>query len=340
MHWSNLIMVLVLALVVSGVVAAVRMALGHGRALEFPLTDSRDDLLRQTLVLMACAFGGYTLLAIDRDLHDLISAQTVGLLTTIGTFVAAYRLRARIVLLAAIIGAFVWWGSVSTTWIERSPAPMIGAALLGLLLIALAPLHERAPRFTLFAGVYALAGTIATYAMVTFLSTQSALITLAGTGARPITVGALAVMLFALGGALVLGARNGALQPFERYALAAIALLFCVAPFIVGADALPFYGTAPAQLSARHTLAAIVFNLAAFAFPVGVVLSGLSRRDVTLINIGALLSFILIVVKYFDWFFTFMDKSVFFLSAGTLLFAVGWFLERGRRRLIAASEAT
>jgi uncharacterized membrane protein len=38
-------------------------------------------------------------------------------------------------------------------------------------------------------------------------------------------------------------------------------------------------------------------------------------------------------VKYFDWFFKFMDKSVFFIVAGIMLFAIGWAMERGRRYL-------
>jgi len=46
----------------------------------------------------------------------------------------------------------------------------------------------------------------------------------------------------------------------------------------------------------------------------------------------------LIFVKYFDWFFTFLDKSVFFISAGVLLFVVGWLMEKGRRYMLAEIE--
>jgi len=62
---------------------------------------------------------------------------------------------------------------------------------------------------------------------------------------------------------------------------------------------------------------------------------GYLKRENWLINLGAFFIFILIFVKYFDWFFAFLDKSIFFISAGILLFVVGWFMEKGRRYLLS-----
>ena len=42
----------------------------------------------------------------------------------------------------------------------------------------------------------------------------------------------------------------------------------------------------------------------------------------------------LVIIKYFDWFFEFIDKSIFFLGAGELMLALGWSMEKGRKYII------
>ncbi len=79
---------------------------------------------------------------------------------------------------------------------------------------------------------------------------------------------------------------------------------------------------------------AVLLNLAVLLELVAVVLSGWLRHEHWRINLGAVFLFLFIAVKYFDWFFTFLDKSVFFIGAGLLLFALGFGLEHGRRRLL------
>ena len=61
---------------------------------------------------------------------------------------------------------------------------------------------------------------------------------------------------------------------------------------------------------------------------------GYVKKEKWLINLGAAFLFMLIIVKYFDWFFTFLDKSIFFIGAGILLFIVGWLMEKGRRNIL------
>jgi len=88
-------------------------------------------------------------------------------------------------------------------------------------------------------------------------------------------------------------------------------------------------------LSGSGILWAIIFNVLLFGEIMGVILAGYGRKEKWLINLGVFFLFIFILVKYFDWFFDFLDKSVFFIGAGILLFAVGWFMEKGRRYMLA-----
>jgi uncharacterized membrane protein len=83
---------------------------------------------------------------------------------------------------------------------------------------------------------------------------------------------------------------------------------------------------------------AVLFNLLVLIELLGLVLTGYLNQQLWRINLGVFLLFILMIVKYMDWFFTFLDKSLFFISAGLLFLVVGWLMERGRRYLIASIE--
>ena len=96
-----------------------------------------------------------------------------------------------------------------------------------------------------------------------------------------------------------------------------------------------FIGSRSRELSASGVLWAIILNVLLFGEIMGVILAGYGRKEKWLINLGVFFLFIFILVKYFDWFFDFLDKSVFFIGAGILLFAVGWFMEKGRRYMLA-----
>lgn len=130
---------------------------------------------------------------------------------------------------------------------------------------------------------------------------------------------------------------------FEILAVVLLAIIFIVIALLpeqqlfIRQGMTIYYGTSFSgnELSASGILWAIIFNLAIFFELLGLIFSGYLRREKWLINLGVFFLFILILVKYFDWFFTFLDKSVFFIGAGILLFAVGWFMERGRRYMIS-----
>jgi len=79
---------------------------------------------------------------------------------------------------------------------------------------------------------------------------------------------------------------------------------------------------------------AVIFNLILFFEVIGVLVLGYIKKQDWLINLGAAFLFILVFVKYFDWFFSSMDKSLFFILAGILLFFVGWFMEKARKIVI------
>ncbi len=88
------------------------------------------------------------------------------------------------------------------------------------------------------------------------------------------------------------------------------------------------------KLSGLGIFWAIVFNIILFLEIVGILFMGYLNKKDLFINLSTVFIFIFIFVKYFDWFFTFLDKSIFFIGAGILFFVAGWFMEKGRRYLL------
>lgn len=89
-------------------------------------------------------------------------------------------------------------------------------------------------------------------------------------------------------------------------------------------------------LTSNALIFGAIYNIALLAGIIGIILSGYRRRAPWRINLGAVLIMLFIIVKYTDWFFDFLDKSIFFLSAGVLLLIIGWIMERSRRALLSA----
>ena len=83
----------------------------------------------------------------------------------------------------------------------------------------------------------------------------------------------------------------------------------------------------------RAGLAALGFNIVFFASTVWLVFAGLEQRDQVMLNLAFGFFTLGLVARYFDTFWTLMDRSLFFLAGGTVLLVGGYFLERQRRRL-------
>jgi len=79
---------------------------------------------------------------------------------------------------------------------------------------------------------------------------------------------------------------------------------------------------------------AIVFNVLSFISLLSLILLGYRYRSIWLINTGTALLFLLIIIKYFDWFFSYLNKTVFFMISGLILLAVGYAMEKGRIYLL------
>ncbi|OGT88302.1 MAG: hypothetical protein A2286_11140 [Gammaproteobacteria bacterium RIFOXYA12_FULL_61_12] len=80
-------------------------------------------------------------------------------------------------------------------------------------------------------------------------------------------------------------------------------------------------------------LMALGFNLLFFAGLIWLIVAGRETNEEFLINIAFAFFAFALLSRYFDTFWSLMDRSFFFMGGGLFLLAGGYFLERQRRRL-------
>lgn len=312
---------------------------------------SREDAVSQLFLLLSFFFLAVALLSLNSDMGDPVSWQTILFITSALALIGAYTLRTVYTLAFSLVGLSVWWIAEAAKWIDgkniKVSALLSGCMLIALLLYTIGHIHEKDIKFKRFSVVYLVFGIMAvTFALFLF-STKLGIGAIGSMTKGNSIIGSwqlfasLIIFSLALIGSALYAASQKLLSIVELLVVLVLLLLFLSMAFLPpqvvferGARSYDIFSSG-GTLSSTGVLWAVVYNVAIFLELLGLMLSGYARRETWLVNIGALFLFLLIIVKYFDWFFTFLDKSIFFIGAGILLFAVGWFMERGRRFMIA-----
>ncbi len=315
--------------------------------LQFAL--SKEDAVSHFFLLLSIFFLGVTLLAFNREFGNPFSLLSILFITSVLGLVSAYYLKVLYSLLFGLISITTWWMMQAAEWMQdkniKTSAIFVGLAFIALLFYSLGHLHESETKWKRFAFVYSILGILSITGILFFFSTKLGLSVLGNMtkgvsfyDSWQITL-SLFIFLAGLAGAAIYTATKKLISPFEFIAILTLTLLFSVIALLpqqtifIHAGRSFYYGNG--GLSNSGVLWAIIFNLTVFFELLGLIISGYLRRETWLINLGTFSLFFLISVKYFDWFFTFLDKSIFFIGAGILLFIVGWFLEKGRRVMLS-----
>ncbi|MEK9183873.1 MAG: hypothetical protein AAB890_02265 [Patescibacteria group bacterium] len=310
------------------------------------LTLSKEDAVSQFFFLLFLFFFGVTLLAFNTEFLDgALSWHSIILTTSIVGIVTAYYFNVVYALTFSLLGLISWWIAKTIDWIEMPAGEDIKIAIIftvfsfiALLLYILGRAHEKELRWKRFALVYLVFGLLFVTGLLFVFSTQYGLglieeITKGGSflGSWQIALSLLLLICFIVG-AVIYGFSKGLLSAFEILGIFILTILFGAMSLVPEQALFIKFG---GGLSSSGFLWAIIFNTILFFEILGIIFAGYKRVERWLINFGALLLFIFIFAKYFDWFFTFLNKSVFFISAGVLLFVVGWFMNKGRRYILA-----
>jgi hypothetical protein len=358
MYWFFDLLPFLFGLIGVVVIIVFVVFLVRRRRKEHPLGDknwylnlalSKEDAVSQLFILLSFFFLGVTLLELNRDFGGPLSWRTILFITSAAGVIGAYYLKTVYTLAFSLLGLISWWVAQAFHWIGnknfKTSSVFAGLAMFALLLYSLGHLHEKKMKFKRFALVYLILGMAVVVGLLFFLSTKGGIRSLGAMtegapffGSWQLTLSLLAFLVSVIG-TTIYGVTQKLISPSELAAVFALTILLGMTAFLpkqttfVQGDIYFYLGGG--QLSVAGFLWALVYNLAVFLTLLGIILSGYLRRETWLINLGALFLFLLIVVKYFDWFSNSLDKSVFFIGAGFILFVVGWAMEKGRRLMLA-----
>ena len=350
---SLIVPVLVIFLLVKVIIGLVKKKSPSLENSSTALSLSKEDSVSQSFFLLSVLFFCVGALLINRNFGSFFAWQTIVLLTSLVAFFITYYFKALYCSVIGIFTFFIWWIGRSSEWITaenktaalnvQSISILTGSVLLLLILYLAGKFHSMDEKYKRFTYTYQVLSIVPLIFLLFFLSSQFGLESLRsllqGKGSFmhiwQLTI-SLLLFLFVFVFSLSYSFFKKTVTFAEAITLSLLALFFLLLAFSPEQKLLAGYSYGYGNtLTGQGIFFAIILNIAAFIQLIALILFGYSKKEIWLINLGAGSLFIFIIIKYFDWFFSFLDKSVFFIGAGILLFAVGWFMERGRRMMIS-----
>ncbi len=303
---------------------------------------SRQDALSQIFLLLGGLAAANAIFTVNNELGGLVSWRFILMVAVMIFFAIAYYWKSVYSAILATVGLLFWWCAQVTYWqigsknfFEEVAAIPLGLMWLALALYAVGFIQMSFSAWKRFGLAYLLIGVFLANWILFSYSTQYGLESLESMAVGPLqnilaltVVGGAAtiVVLYAWSRKILLNA--------ELIGIEIIFLLF--GSFVVAASGREL--VSGDMLWPEGILWAVIMNFILFAEILGTILIGYVRRELLLVNLGAVLMIFFVGIKYFDWFFKFFDKSIFFIFAGILLFSVGWAMEKGRKYLARAMK--
>ena len=282
-------------------------------------------------------------------LNEYTPVIIIGIIGIIG----AYYLKDKYLLIFSVLAIMLYWFGKTDEYIVETLqidnfgsmiVSMSGLVFIGVICYMLGRKHETFGNHEKLANAYIAIGLLTITAMLFFLSSKTGIVFLSEVlpGETilqlPVifTVISLAI-LFIVSYAVTLF-KKGILSIDEFIEIAIVTILFLVLTIMpeqmtVVATESGNYVNYDANLSTVGILWALFFNALLLVDLVGLVIFSTKRANTVLINLSIILLFAFIIFKYFS-FFDFLDKSIFFIGAGIILFVVGWFMEKQRRKIL------
>lgn len=263
-------------------------------------------------------------------------------------FAAAYRYRSPITLTVASALAIGWWFVALFEWTSDTGyavAAPAGLLFFGVALWGAGRVSESFERHERFANVYWVLGMLVIATGLFTLSTQGGLDMLTNLETATLSDWRIAVSTLLL--ALLAVSALVASRIRKTASIGEVVWLGLVVMAMTTSALIPLkaadvskggFETTPV-LSAAGVTWATAFNLLLLAGLIGLAFLGYQRREDRLITLSAILLFLFVAIKYFDWLFALLDRSVAFIGSGVLLLGAGLAMERGRRFALKAMEA-
>ncbi|MFC1629939.1 hypothetical protein ACFL06_00170 [Patescibacteria group bacterium] len=343
-YLSSFIPIIIIGLFIMGIARFFR---GRRRGSHFLQGFfSKEDVISQIYFLIFIFFLGVLLLALNRQFGDPLPHTSIILITSLIGLGLAYYFKLFLTLMVSLIGVVTWWSAEAAIIADKKDIKAIavfsGVLFITFLFYLISRFYETKKEFKRASLVYMVLGVLPVTITLFVFSMKDGLRALSElTEGGPVFSSweitlSLTLFLLVLLGAFVYVISKKLIFPLEAVAIGVFTLLFLVLIFLPEQVVSASKRYWQMELTGIGVLWAAIFNLLTFLELVGFIFLGYAKRKNWLINAGVFLLFVFVFIKYFDWFFTFLDKSIFFIIAGILLFVVGWTMERGRRYMISA----
>lgn len=219
--------------------------------------------------------------------------------------------------LLAMIGYNSRWDEGDAVFLVHVYVPAFLALYVGGMLLARTPRGEGMADLVQFYAAFGVLASLYPFTFPAFLEEMKV-------STPP---GWLAVVLVAMALALGLGLwhrRLSGAEPRPLYlrrglALLAAVLLLLLANLLLGDDL-------PGSM-------ALLFNLVYLGGLLWLLYAAVHGENKRLVNMAFLFFALTLLARYFDTFWTLLDRSLFFMAGGVLVLGGGWWLEHQRRRL-------
>lgn len=305
---------------------------------------SGKDFLSQMFFLLSIFFLGATLFVLNKNYGEPLSWQTILLTVSITGIILAYYYKLIYARVLSIVGIILWWAAESSVWIWefdiKTSALFSGTALILLIFYLIGILYEKEIGRKRLALTLQTIGLLPITVFLFFISTKAGFMflekSLAGNSvfaSGKLTFSMLLFLVFFIL-TLAFSLKLKLISRYEAVALSAIFIILASLAFLPEQNFFAYtykgyYLHFNLDFSGVGIIYIVILNIFVFLEILYLTLSGYIKGEGWRINLGAVFMFIFIIVKYFDWFFAFFDKSIFFV----FLFIAGFLIEKGRKYL-------
>lgn len=270
------------------------------------------------------------------------------LLWVLGTLPLAYVLRFRTILTLALINLLIWLGMEASFWLREPQYYTSVAAFIplylsaGLTLTAIGLAHRDSGRFSHYHGPYLWLGTFVTmFSWYIFTFGDMFRSDFSAPSLVPFYGGMLAMFTCAIAGAFMLDRQTKT----KWFVAEAASLVFLMAVTLLLVFNNPAINEA-ARAAGRHygsdtksgvvTALSLASNILFAVAIIGMIVLGFVRKAAFYINVGLLFFVLDVIARYFDFFWTMLPRSLFFIVGGLMLISGSLLLERKRKRVLAS----
>ena len=345
------ILIIIAIIIALGVIAGFGMLVWRifrrktiSSASNLKISFSSEETLSQLFFLLFVFFLAITAMSFSRNLGNVTEWPLIILLSSFVSVFLSYRFKGILLLPVGLIGLFSWWFLKASEWISFESSidmdikdlSLFSLPLLfSLFLYVVGSMHGQNRKFERYAAVYNVLPVIAITVALFFVSTEFGIEALQEMteGSDIFNSGQLSLS-YILGGVIFIvgvfySLGKNIVKPIEGAALFIYGAVFGLSVFLPDMSA-----------NGQNLYLAAFFNIFLLIHLVVMLFTGYLKKKDWFINLGSFSLFVFIIVKYFDWAFDFLDKSIFFISAGILLLVLGWFIEKGRRYMLSSSNMT